>query len=171
MHFRRGVAPVLYHIYEDDLEAGRLNRTESATIVVAFTGFVSAAIAASAAWRAYCGRAAFEDQFALLANDGPERFPARHREHMSADQVQGLATRDDGGVTSLLLGGDEIARIAPDSDAGGDPAAASWSIELGLGPSDTPVVFALAASRRMWEGIRRAGLWRDAVQGLTAAGR
>ena len=171
MHLRRGIAPVLYHLYEDDLEVGRLYRTDSATIVVSFTGFASATVAASAAWLAYCGRAAYEDQFAQLALDGQERFPARHRERVGANEVHELETRPDGGVTVLLLGGDEIARISPDSDGDGNSVAESWSIELGLGPSDTPVVFALAAARRMWEAIRRAGLWRDMVQGLTAAGR
>jgi hypothetical protein len=161
MHLRRGISPVLYHLYYDDFEVGRLRRTPEATIAVSFGGFGSAAAAASAAWLAYSGRLAYEAQFAPFANDGSERFPEAHRRRVANADDRELVTRHDGDTTRLLLDGEEIARLLPPSTANG---FAGWSIELALGPVDTPVVFALAAARRMWEAIRRAGSSRGMTQ-------
>lgn len=161
MHLRRGTAPVLYHLYYDDFEVGRLLRTPAATIAVSFGGFTGAAAAAAAAWLAYSGRLAYEAQFASFASDGSERFPEAHRQRVANADMGELVTRRDGDTQCLLLDGEEIARLLPPS-AGN--AAAGWSIELSVGPVDTPVVFALAGARRMWEAIRRAGSWRSMTQ-------
>lgn len=161
MHLRRGIAPVLYHLYYDDYEIGRVLRTPAGPIAVSFGGFTSAAAAASAAWLAYSGRLAYEAQFASFAIDGSERFPEAHRRRVANADIRELVTRPDGDAQRLLLDGEEIARLAPPSAAG---AVAGWSIELSVGPVDTPVVFALAGARRMWEAIRRAGSWRSMTQ-------
>ncbi|HET9604627.1 MAG TPA: hypothetical protein VFO96_10070 [Gemmatimonadales bacterium] len=40
----------------------------------------------------------------------------------------------------------------------------TWSITMAVAPVGTPDVFVLAAVRRMWESIRRAGVGRQMVQ-------
>jgi len=65
-----------------------------------------------------------------------------------------LAYRAQSDPTGLHLGDVEIAQLRPTSAAHG---AATWSARMPLGSHDTPEIFLLAAARRMWDAVRRAG--------------
>jgi hypothetical protein len=165
MHFRRGHDPVLYHLLHEELDIGTLTRLGDGSIVFSLHGFHSSTVAASAAWAAHQGRLAYEAQFADAAADGglnPARFLAAHSRLDGADVVRKLDARHEGATIRLSLDGEEIGRLTEEPAAGG--LAPLWSIALPLGPADTPAVFALAAARRMWEAVRRSGLWRRMAQ-------
>jgi hypothetical protein len=57
--------------------------------------------------------------------------------------------------TIFLRRGDvEVAQLHRQQMTSG---GATWSIRIPLGSHDTPEVFLLAAARRTWEAVRRAG--------------
>jgi hypothetical protein len=168
MQLRRGIAPVLYHLDHDGRHVGTLTRGADATIQVGFHGFHTSAVAASAALLAHDARRAYEGELAAAAADdyglsrdlgrivADARAPSR-----PAGDAREVTAHDQGGTIHLHLGGEEIACLFR-----GDRIL--WSAELSVGPGDTPVVFALAAARRMWDALRRAGLWRRMGQWVPA---
>lgn len=144
MHLRRGTHPVYYHLLSEGEEVGTIASIPDGAIHAAFCGFRNATAAASAAWLAHGAR------------------PGGAGELVPPADVQNLSGRDEGTSIVLRLGGEEIARLRTIEDAKGGPPC--WCAELPIGRVDTPEVFALGIARRMWEAIRRAGLWRQMVQ-------
>ena len=168
MRFHRGTPPVLYHLVHGEKDIGTLSRSDDGWLVLELHGFHTASAAASAAWMAHSGRMAYEAQFAEAATegrvDGALRFlAAKLRKDGDGEQVQELVTHGVGGALRLCLGEEEIGRLTaapPRFDVG----APLWSIAVPMGPADTPAVFAMAAARRMWDSVRRTGLWRQMAQ-------
>lgn len=156
----RGIAPVLYHLYDGGREVGRVTRRDDGTIVLALHGFATSTTAASAAWIADAARRAYEAEVGALWAGGAQPTGHGDGRWYEPDAVRELVAGDQEGELVLRRSGEEIARITSSGDAGegGEGAAASWSARLVVGPADTPVVFALAATRRMWEAVQRSGL-------------
>jgi hypothetical protein len=156
MRLRRGTSPILYELYDGNRAIGRLCRAQDGAVVLWLDGFLTAADAASAASLAYSGLLAYQAQGAPTgspANGGSPRLSSPWADEDLAGTTK-LAAPPNGGAIHLHFGDVEVAQSRPAPEAGG---VASWSIRMPLGGHDTPEVFLLAAARRMWEAVRRAG--------------
>jgi hypothetical protein len=155
MRFRRGTSPTLYDLYHGGREIGSIRRGEDGTIVFWLDGFATATDATAAASLAHAGRLAY---LAQRAPAGPvnEVRPSKFSTSVAEDSAWAAQLGAvPGGRTIHLCAGDvEVAQLHP------APADANetWSIRVPVGGQDTPEVFLLAAARRMWEAVRRAGL-------------
>jgi hypothetical protein len=154
MRFRRGISPTLYELYHGGREIGSLRRGENGTIVFWLDGFETATDATAAASLAHAGRLAY---LAQRAPAGPanEVRPSAFSPSVAEDSAWAAQLAVPGGRTIHLCAGYvEVAQLHP----GTADANETWSIRVPVGSQDTPEVFLLAAARRMWEAVRRAGL-------------
>jgi hypothetical protein len=156
MRLRRGTSPVLYDLYHGTRKIGRLCRAQHGSVVLWLDGFLTATDAASAASFAYSGRLAYEAQGAPAGSATKDANPTQSSPWAVGDSA-GIAKLDvhpEGSAIHLRLGDVEIAQLHPVPESGG---VATWSVRMPLANHDTPEVFLLAAARRMWEAVRRAG--------------
>ena len=156
MRLRRGTSPMLYQLYDGDREIGRLCRAQDGAIVFWLDGLGTAADAASAASLAYSGLLAYQAQASAAgsAPSGAVTRPSSPWAVGNAGETVTAAAHPNDGMIHLSLGDVEIAQLHPPSARSG---AATWSVRMPLGSHTMPEVFSLAAARRMWEAVRRAG--------------
>jgi len=156
MRLRRGTSPILYELYDRDRKIGRLCKTQDGAAVLWLHGFATAADAASAASLAYSGLRAYQAQGNLAASVASGAGSSRSSAGPAGDtdQTMKAAAHPTDSTIRLHLCDGEIAQLHPPQATNG---AATWSIRVPLGSQNTPEVFLLAAVRRMWEAVRRAG--------------
>ena len=167
MRFRRGIPPVLYQLAEGDSPIGALTRGDADRTMFSLHGFHTADAAASAAWAAHAGRAAYEAQFAGATPpsrrevvDTLRLLLITLRRPAEPEPIPRLVPAEQPGVQRLCLDDDEIGVIS-EMEVGEGPAL--WSMTVPLG-ENSPAVFMMAAARRMWGAVRDAGLQRQMAQ-------
>ena len=156
MRLRRGTSPILYELYDGNRAIGRLCRTRDGAIVLELDGFLTAADAASAGSLAYSGLLAYHAQRQLTGSlaSGAVARPSSPWSTGDSDETMKAVQNPDDSTISLRRGDVEVAQLHRQQMTSG---GATWSIRIPLGSHDTPEVFLLAAARRTWEAVRRAG--------------
>jgi hypothetical protein len=156
MRLRRGMPPILYELYDRDRKIGRLCKAQDGAVVLWLDGFVTAADAASAASLAFSGLLAYRAQGNPAGSLASAVAPRPSSPWATGDSAgtMNAAAHPNGGTIPPCLGDVEIAQVHPPPATDG---AATWSVRMPLGDHDMPEVFSLAAARRMWEAVRRAG--------------
>jgi hypothetical protein len=157
MRLRRGTSPTLYDLFDGGRRIGSIRKARDGTVVLWLHGFLTPTDAASAASLAYAGRLAYEAQGAA-AGSVPNATDRRRFSPSMAGGSGGTTNYTEGpnnGTMRLCFGEVEIAQLRARASAA---SASTWSARISLAGDGTPEVFMLAAARRMWEAVRRAGL-------------
>ena len=157
MRLRRGTSPTLYDLFDGDRRTGSIRKARDGALVLWLHGFLTPTDAASAASLAVAGRLAYEAQGAAAGSVAKATDQRRFSPSMAGDPpgMTNLTVRPNHGTMRLCLGEVEIAHLRAMSPAA---SASAWSARIPLAGDGTPEVFILAAARRMWAAVRRAGL-------------
>jgi hypothetical protein len=152
MRLRRGTGPILYELYDRDRKIGRLCTAPDGAVVLRLDGFPTPADAAFAASLAHAGLLAYQAERAPAGSPASAAVSTRWAAGGAAGTTS-PAARPDSEAIDLRPGDIEISQPGPVDE----PGRESWSARIPLAGPGTPEVFLLAAARRMWEAVRRAG--------------